>query len=67
MFKYPPLIDDEKRVITSIKIPERFREMVGKLGNENFNAGINIILYTIEDRIVKHLEKKSKKNHKEVK
>jgi len=60
MFKYPPIIDEEKKVTISAKLPERYKDLMLKLGNGNFNAGIYIVLFTMEEKIKKYLDKKNK-------
>lgn len=61
MFKYPPVIEEDGKMMTSIRVARRFKELLTELGNNNFNRGLNIVLYTNEEKIRKFIAKKALK------
>jgi hypothetical protein len=61
MIKYPPLLDNDEKVLIGARIPMRYRDLLYQLGDNNLTDGIYILVHSYEAHIKKHLDKISKK------
>lgn len=57
--KYPTIFDDSDASLRfkpmSVRVPTKYHEMIKSLGRGNINAGMNILLFSIEEELAAHL------------
>lgn len=50
-----PIRGDRTYIPISLRVPEHYKELLKLLGSGNINAGINILMYSLEDDLKKVL------------
>lgn len=64
IIKYPSILKDdpkEKNVSACFRITQYHKDLLNKLGGGSPSRGLNIVLYSLQDKIEKHIEKSEKK------
>jgi hypothetical protein len=67
MIKYETKKQKEKKVAVTAIVPEKYRDLLIALGENNLSRGMNILIKSNEKFIAKHIEESKKQLNKGIK